>query len=138
MKKNNFLSTVYTIEASKTFIFSVLIGLGIMLSSALVKYFLDFKAYAYIDFIITCTLLLVIAISFMLSKSRLYHLSKYYWFIFMLFNIGMVFVYMLGFVDDFLSVIVGLSYVLNIVAVILSMIGFGKKYGCLDELLGKK
>ena len=138
MKKKHFLSEKYTVEDNKVIILSVIIGLIVMVLLAIARYLLDFKTFAYIDFILASVFISLIIVIFIISKSKLYHSSKYFFFVFMMYNIVMTIVYMLGFVDDFSSIVIGLSYIATIVSVIIGMTILERKFDCSDALRGRK
>ncbi len=132
------MKTTYSRSANKVFLSSIIIGLISQAILALVKYLFNYQGYAYIDGVFVLLLGISILALYIISKDILIAYAIRYVSIFLGFNIVMAFVYMLGFVDDFKSIIVGLSYVINMATVIISSIILGKKMGCLDEVLGRK
>lgn len=128
----------YSSTASKVFLLSISIGLVSQATLALVKYIMNYQVYALIDGTVVLLLGVSILVLYLYSKDILFAAAQFYFNIFMGFSILMTFLYMLGFVDDFKSIIIGLSYVINILVVILSMYKLGKKNDCLNEMLGRK
>jgi hypothetical protein len=139
MKNNSVLiKKKYSISANKTFFISVIFGLLSMVLFGLVKYVLNYDFYTYIDLVTFGLFLLSMSIFKLFTKITLISMGKYYFTFFIFINILLGIIYMLSFVDDFSSIVVGLSYVFNIIITIIFAFIFGKKYNCIDEILDKK